>query len=145
MAASPCPPREADGEKEVPSEFKEPLNALVQNCNMLHNIVGPACIFLRQGFAKSQLVCKKTRMWCLSIYIFHLHIKHPIVHNVLIILVDHLLPFTSSNDDVDCCERQFRIFEDIYYVRIEICLDFRPYNCDEVRKVRCSLLPWCHL
>lgn len=38
-------------------EFEEPLCALVKNCNMLHNIVGPACIFLRQGFAQSQLVC----------------------------------------------------------------------------------------
>ncbi|XP_026215489.1 calcium-binding protein 2a [Anabas testudineus] len=36
-------------------EFDEPLCALVKNCNMLHNIVGPACIFLRQGFAQSQL------------------------------------------------------------------------------------------
>nr|XP_055034947.1 calcium-binding protein 2 isoform X2 [Misgurnus anguillicaudatus] len=49
------PPGVADGEKEVASEFKESLNALVQNCTMLHNIVGPACIFLRQGFVKSQL------------------------------------------------------------------------------------------
>lgn len=38
-------------------EFDEPLCALVKNCNMLHNIVGPACIFLRQSFAQSQLVC----------------------------------------------------------------------------------------
>uniref|UniRef100_A0A3Q3WJZ8 EF-hand domain-containing protein n=1 Tax=Mola mola TaxID=94237 RepID=A0A3Q3WJZ8_MOLML len=37
-------------------EFDEPLCALVKNCNMLHNLVGPACIFLRQGFAQSQLV-----------------------------------------------------------------------------------------
>ncbi|XP_028298480.1 calcium-binding protein 5-like [Gouania willdenowi] len=36
-------------------EFEEPLCALVKNCNMLHNIVGPACIFLRQGFAQSQI------------------------------------------------------------------------------------------
>ncbi|XP_048087502.1 calcium-binding protein 2 isoform X2 [Alosa alosa] len=34
---------------------QEPLCALVQNCTMLHNIVGPACIFLRQGFAQAQL------------------------------------------------------------------------------------------
>lgn len=38
-------------------EFDDPLCTLVKNCNMLHNIVGPACIFLRQGFAQSQLVC----------------------------------------------------------------------------------------
>uniref|UniRef100_A0A3Q4HP44 Calcium binding protein 2a n=1 Tax=Neolamprologus brichardi TaxID=32507 RepID=A0A3Q4HP44_NEOBR len=37
-------------------EFDEPLCALVKNCNMLHDIVGPACIFLRQGFAQSQLL-----------------------------------------------------------------------------------------
>ncbi|XP_035492944.2 calcium-binding protein 2a isoform X2 [Scophthalmus maximus] len=36
-------------------EFNEPLCALVKNCNVLHHIVGPACIFLRQGFAQSQL------------------------------------------------------------------------------------------
>ncbi|KAL2077835.1 hypothetical protein ACEWY4_027339 [Coilia grayii] len=36
-------------------EFKEPFCALVQNCTMLHNIVGPACVFLRQGFAQTQL------------------------------------------------------------------------------------------
>ncbi|MEQ2187920.1 hypothetical protein GOODEAATRI_009698, partial [Goodea atripinnis] len=36
-------------------EFDDPLCTLVKNCNMLHNIVGPACIFLRQGFAQSQL------------------------------------------------------------------------------------------
>lgn len=38
-------------------EFDDPLCTLVKNCNMLHNLVGPACIFLRQGFAQSQLVC----------------------------------------------------------------------------------------
>uniref|UniRef100_A0A8C7YFA1 Calcium binding protein 2a n=1 Tax=Oryzias sinensis TaxID=183150 RepID=A0A8C7YFA1_9TELE len=35
--------------------FDDPLCTLVKNCNMLHNIVGPACIFLRQGLAQSQL------------------------------------------------------------------------------------------
>ncbi|XP_058238148.1 calcium-binding protein 2a isoform X1 [Hemibagrus wyckioides] len=35
--------------------FDEPLCALVQNCTMLHNIVGPACIFLRQSLAQAQL------------------------------------------------------------------------------------------
>uniref|UniRef100_A0A3Q4GB75 Uncharacterized protein n=1 Tax=Neolamprologus brichardi TaxID=32507 RepID=A0A3Q4GB75_NEOBR len=34
------------------------LGALVKNCNMLHNIVGPACIFLKQGFART-LVCNR--------------------------------------------------------------------------------------
>ncbi|XP_039976511.1 calcium-binding protein 5-like [Xiphias gladius] len=35
--------------------FKDPFGALVKNCNMLHNIVGPACIFLRQGFSQTLL------------------------------------------------------------------------------------------
>lgn len=50
---------DTDDEEEGGSErdLEEPLCALVKNCNMLHNIVGPACIFLRQGFAQSQLVC----------------------------------------------------------------------------------------
>ncbi|XP_069387908.1 calcium-binding protein 2 isoform X2 [Paralichthys olivaceus] len=33
--------------------FKDPFGALVKNCNMLHNIVGPACIFLKQGFSQT--------------------------------------------------------------------------------------------
>lgn len=40
--------------------FDEPICALVQNCTVLHNIVGPACIFLRQSFAQAQLVCTST-------------------------------------------------------------------------------------
>ncbi|XP_072239847.1 calcium-binding protein 2a isoform X2 [Leuresthes tenuis] len=48
---------DTEEEEEGGSErvFEEPLCALVENCNTLHNIVGPACIFLRQGFAQSQL------------------------------------------------------------------------------------------
>ncbi|KAM6941428.1 calcium-binding protein 2a isoform 1-T1 [Lycodopsis pacificus] len=48
---------DTDDEDEGGSErdFDEPLCALLKNCNMLHNLVGPACIFLRQGFAQSQL------------------------------------------------------------------------------------------
>ncbi|XP_029917892.1 calcium-binding protein 2 isoform X2 [Myripristis murdjan] len=34
-------------------EYKDPVGALVKNCNMLHNIVGPACIFLKQGFSQT--------------------------------------------------------------------------------------------
>ncbi|KAG5286507.1 hypothetical protein AALO_G00015580 [Alosa alosa] len=51
------PEADEEGEDELGSEkaFDEPLCALVQNCTMLHNIVGPACIFLRQGFAQSQI------------------------------------------------------------------------------------------
>nr|XP_020451859.1 calcium-binding protein 5-like [Monopterus albus] len=46
---------EDEDEGGIEREFEEPLCTLVKNCNMLHNIVGPACIFLRQGFAQSQL------------------------------------------------------------------------------------------
>ncbi|CAL1602113.1 unnamed protein product [Knipowitschia caucasica] len=42
-------------EEEAVEELQGPLCALVQNVNMLRNIVGPACIFLRQGFTQSQL------------------------------------------------------------------------------------------
>ncbi|KAK5927065.1 hypothetical protein CgunFtcFv8_022590 [Champsocephalus gunnari] len=50
---------DTDDEDEGASErdFDEPLCALVQNCNMLHHLVGPACIFLRESFAQSQIVC----------------------------------------------------------------------------------------
>uniref|UniRef100_A0A3Q2Y3E6 Calcium binding protein 2a n=1 Tax=Hippocampus comes TaxID=109280 RepID=A0A3Q2Y3E6_HIPCM len=40
---------EEDEERGSEPEFDEPLCALVKNCNMLHNIVGPACVFLKQG------------------------------------------------------------------------------------------------
>ncbi|XP_012692407.1 calcium-binding protein 2a isoform X2 [Clupea harengus] len=46
---------EGDDNPGREKEFDEPLCALVQNCTVLHNIVGPACIFLRQGFAQSQI------------------------------------------------------------------------------------------
>lgn len=51
---------EDDEELGDGQQFEEPLSALVQNCTMLHNIVGPACIFLRQSFAQAQLVCTHT-------------------------------------------------------------------------------------
>lgn len=57
LSPGPRPPEASEGEKEIISEFKQPLNLLVQNCTMLHNIVGPACIFLRQGLSQAQLVC----------------------------------------------------------------------------------------
>ncbi|KAK3572709.1 hypothetical protein QTP86_006144 [Hemibagrus guttatus] len=44
-----------DEESGNEREFDEPLCALVQNCTMLHNIIGPACIFLRQSLAQAQL------------------------------------------------------------------------------------------
>ncbi|XP_036430283.1 calcium-binding protein 2a isoform X2 [Colossoma macropomum] len=46
---------EEDEDSGSEQEFDEPLCALVQNCSMLHNIVGPACIFLRHGLAQAQL------------------------------------------------------------------------------------------
>lgn len=51
---------EDDEELGDGQQFEEPINALVQNCTMLHNIVGPACVFLRQSFALSQIVCTHT-------------------------------------------------------------------------------------
>lgn len=38
-----------EGEEDQDVEdrlFDDPFSALVKNCNMLHNIVGPACVFL---------------------------------------------------------------------------------------------------
>lgn len=52
-----------EGEEDQDVEdkpFKDPFGALVKNCNMLHNIVGPACIFLKQGFSQT-LVCNRTQ------------------------------------------------------------------------------------
>ncbi|XP_051993835.1 calcium-binding protein 2-like isoform X1 [Xyrauchen texanus] len=46
---------EDDEELGADRQFEEPICALVQNCTMLHNIVGPACIFLRQSFTQAQL------------------------------------------------------------------------------------------
>lgn len=40
--------------------FNNPFGTLVKNCNMLHNIVGPACIFLKQGFSQT-LVCNRAQ------------------------------------------------------------------------------------
>uniref|UniRef100_A0A8C6YEJ5 Uncharacterized protein n=1 Tax=Naja naja TaxID=35670 RepID=A0A8C6YEJ5_NAJNA len=35
------------------------LMVLAQNCAVMHNLLGPACIFLRKGFAENrQPVCK---------------------------------------------------------------------------------------
>lgn len=44
-----------DVEEEL---FANPFGTLVKNCNMLHNIVGPACVFLKQGFSQT-LVCNR--------------------------------------------------------------------------------------
>uniref|UniRef100_A0A8C6WKF9 Uncharacterized protein n=1 Tax=Neogobius melanostomus TaxID=47308 RepID=A0A8C6WKF9_9GOBI len=38
----------------------EPLVALAQNGVNMHNILGPACIFLRKGFAESRQAVRKS-------------------------------------------------------------------------------------
>lgn len=43
---------DGDGEDRL---FHDPFSALVKNCNVLR-IVGPACIFLKQGFSQT-VVC----------------------------------------------------------------------------------------
>ncbi|XP_055986964.1 calcium-binding protein 1 isoform X2 [Sorex fumeus] len=35
----------------APDELPGPLLALAHNCALMHNLLGPACIFLRKGFA----------------------------------------------------------------------------------------------
>lgn len=48
-------PRSEEGEEDQDVEdelFNDPFSALVKNCNVLH-IVGPACIFLKQGFSQT--------------------------------------------------------------------------------------------
>ncbi|XP_056237988.1 calcium-binding protein 1-like [Seriola aureovittata] len=47
-----------EGQEDQDTEdkpFNDPVGALVKNCNMLHNIVGPACIFLKRGFSQTLL------------------------------------------------------------------------------------------
>lgn len=52
---------DAGEDQDVEDElFNNPFGTLVKNCNMLHNIVGPACIFLKQGFSQT-LVCNRTQ------------------------------------------------------------------------------------
>lgn len=51
---------QAEDEEDEDAEdkmFADPFGALVKNCSVLH-IAGPACIFLKQGFAQT-VVCKK--------------------------------------------------------------------------------------
>lgn len=57
---------EEDEDEDVEdSSYKDPLCALVKNCNVLHNIAGPACIFLKQGFSQT-LVCSRRSVHALS-------------------------------------------------------------------------------
>lgn len=53
-------PEDEEDQDEEEKAFKDPFGALVKNCNVLHNIVGPACIFLKQGFSQT-LVCNRTQ------------------------------------------------------------------------------------
>lgn len=41
--------------------YLEPLVALAQNGTNMHNVLGPACIFLRKGFAESRQAVRKSR------------------------------------------------------------------------------------
>lgn len=41
--------------------YLEPLVALAQNGANMHNVLGPACIFLRKGFAESRQAVRKFR------------------------------------------------------------------------------------
>uniref|UniRef100_A0A3Q3VPT9 EF-hand domain-containing protein n=1 Tax=Mola mola TaxID=94237 RepID=A0A3Q3VPT9_MOLML len=47
------PGGDSDQDVEEDELFRDPFSALVKNCNMLHNIVGPACVFLKQGFSQT--------------------------------------------------------------------------------------------
>lgn len=41
-------------------EYQGPLMVLAQNCAVMHNLLGPACIFLRKGFAENRLPVRKS-------------------------------------------------------------------------------------
>ncbi|GLD73405.1 calcium-binding protein 1 isoform X1 [Lates japonicus] len=54
--------------------YLEPLVALAQNGANMHNVLGPACIFLRKGFAESrQAVPVSHYYYCPFIIPIHLH------------------------------------------------------------------------
>lgn len=40
-------------------ELPGPLMMLAQNCALMHNLLGPACIFLREGFAENRQPVRK--------------------------------------------------------------------------------------
>ncbi|XP_064531530.1 malectin isoform X5 [Pseudopipra pipra] len=42
-------------------EYQGPLMVLAQNCAVMHNLLGPACIFLRKGFAENRLPDRELR------------------------------------------------------------------------------------
>ncbi|KAG5272238.1 hypothetical protein AALO_G00163140 [Alosa alosa] len=41
--------------------YQEPVAALAQNCALMHNVLGPACIFLRKGFAENRQADRELR------------------------------------------------------------------------------------
>ncbi|XP_043859868.1 calcium-binding protein 1-like [Dromiciops gliroides] len=47
----------------VAAEFPGPLMMLAQNCAVMHNLLGPACIFLRKGFAENRQPVRKLSWW----------------------------------------------------------------------------------
>lgn len=46
--------------------YLEPLVALTQNAATMHNVLGPACIFLRKGFAESRQAVRKSTQFSLQ-------------------------------------------------------------------------------
>ncbi|XP_027737758.1 calcium-binding protein 1 isoform X1 [Empidonax traillii] len=42
-------------------DYQGPLMVLAQNCAVMHNLLGPACIFLRKGFAENRLPDRELR------------------------------------------------------------------------------------
>ncbi|XP_065815198.1 calcium-binding protein 2 isoform X2 [Labrus bergylta] len=44
-------PEEEEDQDMEEKPYRETFGALVKNCNMLHNIAGPACVFLKEGFS----------------------------------------------------------------------------------------------
>nr|XP_011761676.1 calcium-binding protein 1-like [Macaca nemestrina] len=45
------------------TELPGPLLMLAQNCAVMHNLLGPACIFLRKGFAENRQPVRKLAQW----------------------------------------------------------------------------------
>uniref|UniRef100_A0A8C5W618 Calcium binding protein 1 n=1 Tax=Microcebus murinus TaxID=30608 RepID=A0A8C5W618_MICMU len=45
------------------AELPGPLLMLAQNCAVMHNLLGPACIFLRKGFAENRRPVRKLARW----------------------------------------------------------------------------------
>uniref|UniRef100_A0A672G617 Uncharacterized protein n=1 Tax=Salarias fasciatus TaxID=181472 RepID=A0A672G617_SALFA len=57
--------------------YLEPLVALAQNGANMHNVLGPACIFLRKGFAESRQAVRKSRK-------YHVHAcRERLAHNTV--------------------------------------------------------------